>query len=125
MGPYRDEDVLLSLQLLAYLSKCPHCRQAFYKPRTSFHPTTAQLMSEVRASPSSVSSSDSSSGANAGSGSSSAGAAAMEKDVNTFVKVFNGTYSGYHHPRLDHDPYAALKPLCSHSPRSTSHGRSC
>jgi hypothetical protein len=30
-GPYRDEDVLLSLQLLAYLSKYPHARQAFYE----------------------------------------------------------------------------------------------
>ena len=39
-GPYRDEDVLLALQLLAYLSKYPHVRQAFYKPRPSFHPAT-------------------------------------------------------------------------------------
>ncbi|KAH8109408.1 hypothetical protein DFH11DRAFT_1485050, partial [Phellopilus nigrolimitatus] len=31
-GPFRKEDVLLSLQLLAYLSKYPHVRQAFYKP---------------------------------------------------------------------------------------------
>ncbi|KAI0926308.1 hypothetical protein AcV5_008803 [Taiwanofungus camphoratus] len=45
MGPYRDEDVLLGLQLLAYLSKYPHVRQAFYKPRTTFHPATAQLAS--------------------------------------------------------------------------------
>ncbi|THH11760.1 hypothetical protein EW146_g7931, partial [Bondarzewia mesenterica] len=43
MGPYGDEDVLLSLQLLAYLSKYPHVRQAFYKPRTSFHPASATL----------------------------------------------------------------------------------
>ncbi|KAF7424926.1 hypothetical protein PC9H_010237 [Pleurotus ostreatus] len=42
-GPYRDEDVVLSLQLLAYLSKYPHVRQAFYKPRLSFHPASAQL----------------------------------------------------------------------------------
>lgn len=42
-GPYRDEDVLLSLQLLAYLSKYPHVRQAFYKPRASFHPATVGL----------------------------------------------------------------------------------
>ncbi|KDQ58833.1 hypothetical protein JAAARDRAFT_154035 [Jaapia argillacea MUCL 33604] len=42
-GPYRDEDVLLSLQLLAYLSKYPHVRQAFYKPRASFHPATTTL----------------------------------------------------------------------------------
>ncbi|KIK63570.1 hypothetical protein GYMLUDRAFT_40619 [Collybiopsis luxurians FD-317 M1] len=40
-SPYRDEDVLLSLQLLAYLSKYPHVRQAFYKKRDSFHPATA------------------------------------------------------------------------------------
>lgn len=39
-GPYRDEDVLLALQLLAYLSKYPHVRQAFYKPRPAFHPAT-------------------------------------------------------------------------------------
>ncbi|EKM57840.1 uncharacterized protein PHACADRAFT_251713 [Phanerochaete carnosa HHB-10118-sp] len=41
-GPYRDEDVLLALQLLAYLSKYPHVRQAFYKQRPSFHPATVQ-----------------------------------------------------------------------------------
>ncbi|TFK24843.1 hypothetical protein FA15DRAFT_704272 [Coprinopsis marcescibilis] len=39
-GPYRDEDVLLGLQLLAYLSKYPHVRQAFYKPRVTFHPAS-------------------------------------------------------------------------------------
>ncbi|GBE87751.1 hypothetical protein SCP_1104280 [Sparassis crispa] len=39
-GPYRDEDVLLSLQLLAYLSKYPYVRQAFYKPRPTFHPAS-------------------------------------------------------------------------------------
>ncbi|KAK0493081.1 hypothetical protein EDD18DRAFT_1180616 [Armillaria luteobubalina] len=42
-GPYRDEDVLLSLQLLAYLSKYPHVRQAFYEPRLTFHPASANL----------------------------------------------------------------------------------
>ena len=42
-GPYRDEDVLLSLQLLAYLSKYPHVRQAFYKTRPSFHPASVNL----------------------------------------------------------------------------------
>ena len=41
MGPYRDKDVLLSLQLSAYFSKYPHCRQGLYKPRTSFRPATA------------------------------------------------------------------------------------
>lgn len=41
-GPYRDEDVLLSLQLLAYLSKYPHVRQHFYKTRQSFHPATTK-----------------------------------------------------------------------------------
>ena len=44
-GPYRDEDVLLSLQLLAYLSKYPHVRQAFYKSRASFHPASVNLPS--------------------------------------------------------------------------------
>jgi hypothetical protein len=42
-GPYRDEDVLLSLQLLAYLSKYPHVRQAFYKSRATFHPASVDL----------------------------------------------------------------------------------
>ncbi|KAG1735288.1 uncharacterized protein EDB91DRAFT_1144727 [Suillus paluster] len=42
-GPFRDEDVLFSLQLLAYLSKYPHVRQAFYKQRPSFHPAAATL----------------------------------------------------------------------------------
>ncbi|KAG8853996.1 hypothetical protein FRB96_007859 [Tulasnella sp. 330] len=37
-GPYREEDVLLSLQLLAYLSKYPHVRQAFYKTRIPLGP---------------------------------------------------------------------------------------
>lgn len=32
-GPFQDEDVLLSLQLLAYLSKYPYVRQAFYQSR--------------------------------------------------------------------------------------------
>ena len=41
--PHRDEDVLSALQLLAYLSKYPHVRQAFYQARTSFHPATATL----------------------------------------------------------------------------------
>lgn len=41
VGPFREEEVLLSLQLLAYLSKDAYVRQAFYKPRTSFHPATA------------------------------------------------------------------------------------
>ena len=54
VGPFREEDVLLSLQLLAYLSKYPHVRQAFYKPRLSFHPATAlaqgQPVSNVMAS---------------------------------------------------------------------------
>jgi len=42
-GPYRDEDVLLSLQLLAYLSKYPHVRQAFYKQRERFHPASVDV----------------------------------------------------------------------------------
>lgn len=39
----QDEDVLFSLQLLAYLSKYPHVRQAFYKQRPSFHPAAANV----------------------------------------------------------------------------------
>ncbi|KAF9506833.1 hypothetical protein BS47DRAFT_1399120 [Hydnum rufescens UP504] len=39
-GPYKDEDVLLlSLQLLGYLSKSPYLRQAFYKLRPNPTPT--------------------------------------------------------------------------------------
>ena len=47
--PHRDEDVLSALQLLAYLSKYPHVRQAFYQPRTSFHPATATLRPQAPA----------------------------------------------------------------------------
>ena len=46
-GPYREEDVLLSLQLLAYLTKYPHVRQAFYKPRAVFNPTLQVCSSAV------------------------------------------------------------------------------
>ncbi|KAJ7071770.1 hypothetical protein B0H15DRAFT_793342, partial [Mycena belliarum] len=48
-GPYRDEDVLLSLQLLAYLSKYPHVRQAFYKRRNGFHPASALALAAAKA----------------------------------------------------------------------------
>ncbi|KAJ7652205.1 hypothetical protein B0H17DRAFT_902576, partial [Mycena rosella] len=47
--PYRDEDVLLSLQLLAYLSKYPHVRQAFYKRRNGFHPASALALAAAKA----------------------------------------------------------------------------
>lgn len=46
-GPYREEDVLLSLQLLAYLSKYPHVRQAFYKPRAVFNPALQVRCNEL------------------------------------------------------------------------------
>ncbi|KAJ7201630.1 hypothetical protein GGX14DRAFT_655595 [Mycena pura] len=49
-GPYRDEDVLLSLQLLAYLSKYPHVRQAFYKKRNGFHPASALAQAAAKVS---------------------------------------------------------------------------
>ena len=90
-GPYRDEDVLLSLQLLAYLSKYPHCRQAFYKPRTSFHPATAQLSNDARfGSASGPGSSASSSSGRATAGSSTSGSSTTPgKDVNPFMKAFN------------------------------------
>lgn len=42
-GPYTDGVVLLDLQLLAYLSKYLHARQAFYKSRTTFHPASVNL----------------------------------------------------------------------------------
>ncbi|KAI1786604.1 hypothetical protein LXA43DRAFT_1064977 [Ganoderma leucocontextum] len=86
-GPYRDEDVLLSLQLLAYLSKYPHCRQAFYKPRASFHPATTQLPNDGRFGSASGPGS-SSSRATAGS-STPASSTAPAKDVNPFMKAFN------------------------------------
>lgn len=35
--PRRDADVLLCLQLLAYLYRYPNVLQTFYKPRASFH----------------------------------------------------------------------------------------
>ncbi|CAK5272122.1 unnamed protein product [Mycena citricolor] len=50
-GPYRDEDVLLSLQLLAYLSKYPHVRQAFYKRRNGFHPASALAVAAAKTLP--------------------------------------------------------------------------
>ncbi|GJJ13606.1 hypothetical protein Clacol_007862 [Clathrus columnatus] len=48
-GPYREEDVLLSLQLLAYLSKYPHVRQAFYKPREVFNPVLKTMQPNASA----------------------------------------------------------------------------
>ncbi|KAH9846298.1 hypothetical protein C2E23DRAFT_744391 [Lenzites betulinus] len=101
-GPYRNEDVLLSLQLLAYLSKYPHCREAFYTMRPSFHPATLQLASEARYGQASSSSSSnpapptsasaSLAAAAAGSSSSSRLAQASSpagKDANPIVKAFN------------------------------------
>ena len=88
-GPYRDEDVLLSLQLLAYLSKYPHCRQAFYKPRTSFHPATAQLSNEGRYGQPSSSSSRAAGGSGASSASSSSTNVNSTREVHPLVKVFN------------------------------------
>jgi hypothetical protein len=37
-GPFRQEDVLRALQLLAYLTKYPHVRQEFYKKRVHLPP---------------------------------------------------------------------------------------
>jgi hypothetical protein len=75
-GPYRDEDVLLSLQLLAYLSKYPHVRQHFYKTRPSFHPATAAQASTStisKAGPSTITSSS---------------VASSSKETNAILKVF-------------------------------------
>ncbi|KAI0833894.1 hypothetical protein BC628DRAFT_1307478 [Trametes gibbosa] len=97
-GPYRDEDVLLSLQLLAYLSKYPHCREAFYTMRPSFHPATLQIANEGRfgqqpsSSSSGVAPSSASAATAAASSSSSRLAqvsAAGGKDANPIVKAFN------------------------------------
>ncbi|OSC97825.1 hypothetical protein PYCCODRAFT_1454691 [Trametes coccinea BRFM310] len=82
-GPYRDEDVLLSLQLLAYLSKYPHCREAFYTMRPSFHPATLQLANDSRYGQSSSSSSS------RGASTSNAGSSSSAKDQHPFVKAFN------------------------------------
>ncbi|KAI0350438.1 hypothetical protein OH77DRAFT_1431059 [Trametes cingulata] len=101
-GPYRDEDVLLSLQLLAYLSKYPHCREAFYTMRPSFHPATLQLANEARYGQSSSSGSNGASSSAASSASASAsssssrvaqaanaGGSSSNKDPHPFVKAFN------------------------------------
>ncbi|OJT07817.1 MYND-type zinc finger protein samB [Trametes pubescens] len=96
-GPYRDEDVLLSLQLLAYLSKYPHCREAFYTMRPSFHPATLHLASEGRYGQASSSSTTSGASAAAATASSSRVAQAANtstsgstnKDMHPFVKAFN------------------------------------
>ncbi|EJF55994.1 hypothetical protein BD309DRAFT_973691 [Dichomitus squalens] len=87
-GPYRDEDVLLSLQLLAYLSKYPHCRQAFYKPRASFHPATANLSNDGRFGSASGPSGPSASSSRAAATTSSS-TATPSKDINPFIKAFN------------------------------------
>ncbi|KAH8094463.1 hypothetical protein BXZ70DRAFT_358643 [Cristinia sonorae] len=91
-GPYRDEDVLLALQLLAYLSKYPHVRQAFYKPRVTFHPASAQQTpSDVRYTPGARPSGAASSSATSGAGSSgthSSQTTPNAKEPNAFLKAF-------------------------------------
>ncbi|KAI0668015.1 hypothetical protein C8Q78DRAFT_1147403 [Trametes maxima] len=97
-GPYRDEDVLLSLQLLAYLSKYPHCREAFYQMRQSFHPATLQLANEARYAQASGSTNGASSSTQAPAASSSSsrvaqasntGGSSSSRDSHPFVKAFN------------------------------------
>ncbi|KAI0636363.1 hypothetical protein C8Q77DRAFT_1192172 [Trametes polyzona] len=93
-GPYRDEDVLLSLQLLAYLSKYPHCREAFYTMRPSFHPATLQLANEGRygqsSSGSTANGTSSATATPAGSSSRVAQAASSSsKDSHPIMKAFN------------------------------------
>ena len=90
-GPYRDEDVLLALQLLAYLSKYPHVRQAFYKPRVTFHPASAQQSpNDVRYVPGGRSSTASSSSTSVAgpSGSNTPQATPNAKEPNAFLKAF-------------------------------------
>lgn len=89
-GPYRDEDVLLSLQLLAYLSKYPHVRQAFYKSRTTFHPASAnQQPSEVKyAGPSRVASTSTASTSTATPSNATTTQPATKETNNPFLKAF-------------------------------------
>jgi hypothetical protein len=54
-GLYRDEGVLPSLQVLAYLSKYPHMRQALYKQRNGFHLVSALAVAAAKAAPAVVS----------------------------------------------------------------------
>ncbi|KAI1783718.1 hypothetical protein LXA43DRAFT_1129756 [Ganoderma leucocontextum] len=77
-GPYRDEDIPLSLQLLAYLS--------------NFHPATTQLPNDGRFGPASGPAS-SSSRATAGS-STPTSSTTPAKDVNPFMKTFNSATFG-------------------------------
>lgn len=84
-GPYRDEDVLLSLQLLAYLSKYPHVRQAFYKSRSTFHPASANL-SNTRPGLQSVT------GSNAA-GPSRSSVSASSKESHSFFRAFSSASS--------------------------------
>ncbi|KAI0311114.1 hypothetical protein OF83DRAFT_1177890 [Amylostereum chailletii] len=94
-GPYRDEDVLLSLQLLAYLSKYPHVRQAFYNQRTSFHPasdTAARLGERARPAPAPSSSTASTTG----------------KESTSFFKAF--TSRGKEKERAPPEPAPVLNP---------------
>ncbi|KAH9937923.1 uncharacterized protein BXZ73DRAFT_76542 [Epithele typhae] len=107
-GPYRDEDVVLGLQLLAYLSKYPHCRQAFYKPRQSFHPATTQVANGQAAAAASASSSTSASASSsasvsasastsrlAGGSGSSSSISAFGRESNPLIKAFqNATGRG-------------------------------
>lgn len=90
-GPYRDEDVLLSLQLLAYLSKYPHVRQAFYKPRSTFHPATAQLpLGDGRYAQAGAAGPSNKAGVGAGGfGPIAPPSSAMAKEVSTFMKAYN------------------------------------
>lgn len=91
-GPYRDEDVLLSLQLLAYLSKYPHVRQAFYKPRATFHPATAQLpMGDGRFAQAGGAGPSNKAGVGAGGFGPIAppSSATATKEPNTFMKAYN------------------------------------
>lgn len=90
-GPYRDEDVLLSLQLLAYLSKYPHVRQAFYKPRATFHPATAQLpTSDGRFAQAGAAGPSNKAGVGAGGfGPIAPPSSATAKEPNSFMKAYN------------------------------------
>lgn len=129
-GPYRDEDVLLSLQLLAYLSKYPHCREAFYTMRPSFHPATLQLASEGRYGQASSSSTTSGASvpASAATASSSRVAPAANasgstnKDTHPFVKAFNIAAGRGKEKEKERTPSSSSTATSSTAAASTSGG---